>query len=1010
MKKIIFTLFLVAPVILFAQERVTITGTVISAVNNGPVVGATIMEKNTRNGAVTDNNGHYRIIINNGAVLTFSAVGFNSSEENTIGKNVVDVALTESSSNILNEVVVVGYGVIKKSDLTSSITSVKGDELKSNVTGNALYSLQGKANGVQITGGGGPGSVPRVIIRGVTTINGSDPLYVVDGVPMGTNINFLNQEDIESIEVLKDASAAAIYGTRGSNGVIMVTTRKGRKGKTQFQFSASGGVQTLHKPKMAGASVYEKVFKTRYTNDGNVPVWNGKNNVTDAAGTDWWDQTVNKFAYLQTYNIGFQGGNEKSIYSGSIGYFRQGSQYDIGSWERLTGRFNSEYTFSSKVKAGVDFVPRMESWQNTPNLFSDAMRMDPTTPVFRDSTLWSANPLNNYARSNNNQVWNPVASLARQNNRTTEYGLLMDPYLSFEPIKGLIAKTQFSVNGRFQIGRSFSPKFFIDNLEKNDNSLVSQSSNSWIDWNWTNTLNYLKTISLKHNLNLMAGYTMERFANYQLSGSRENVPSNYPDLQYINAGTLNPKSYGTNIYTALLSYLGRVMYNYDGRYYLTASLRVDGSSMFPKSNKYASFPSVSGAWRISRENFMKEQRLFSELKLRTGWGRVGNQNIDPNSYLNLIGASDYVFGSNAQRFVGTSISMVGNQLLKWETVEDYNLGLDMAFLKNRLIVTADVYQKESNGMLMKKNNLLVLGYPMWDGQMWTNIGSMSAKGWELSLNWADKARKVGYEIGINLSGVKNKARKFVADAPLWRGGFFNDYIIRNEAGGEISRFYGYVADGIFQNRTEVNSYTNEHGDLLQPNAQPGDIRFKDLDNDGVLDEKDKTFIGNAFPKLMLGQNTHLYYRNIDFIANFYGTFGNDVYNSAKAGLYAGTDGINVFADAYNKAWHGEGTSNLYPRLSVADKNMNFRRVSSFFVEDGSYFRCKLLQLGYTFPEALTKNLKVRLSAAAQNLFTITKYSGMDPERAAMGSVIESGIDNIGYPNPRTFLLGLNVNF
>jgi hypothetical protein len=331
-------------------------------------------------------------------------------------------------------------------------------------------------------------------------------------------------------------------------------------------------------------------------------------------------------------------------------------------------------------------------------------------------------------------------------------------------------------------------------------------------------------------------------------------------------------------------------------------------------------------------------------------------------------------------------------------------------LQDKLSVTADVYQKTSKDMLMKKENLLILGYPMWNGEMWSNVGSMRARGWELSVNWRDAVNDFKYEVGVNLSGVKNTGEKFVAGSAILAGDFFNDRIIRNEENGEISRFYGYIADGLFQNQTEINSHTNDKGDLVQKGAKPGDIRFKDVNRDGVLDESDKVFIGNAFPDLMMGLNTRLEYKNFDLVANFYGTLGNDIYNSAKGGFLAGTEGQNVYAGLSEMAWHGEGTSNYYPRLSVNDQNMNFRRVSSFFVEDGSYLRCKLLQLGYTLPKSTLKNVGVRLSLSAQNLFTVTNYTGQDPERASGGSVIESGIDNLGYPNPRTFLFGINMTF
>jgi TonB-linked SusC/RagA family outer membrane protein len=1008
MKKYIFILLSLLSITMYAQKS-TLTGKVISAKDNQPLIGATVMVKGSGNGTITDYGGKYSLKnITQGDIIIFSIIGYKTKEIALNNLPILNVSLDEEIEG-LNEVVVIGYGTAKKSDLTSSITSVKGSQVSSSTGGNALLALQGQANGVQITNSGGPGFTPRVLIRGITTVNGSDPIYIVDGMQTGTNINFLNPNDIESIEVLKDASAAAIYGTRGSNGVVLITTKKGSPGKTKFQVDVSVGLQTIKDPKMAKAAEYEKVFKARYTNDGYTDIpWVGNDNVTDTDGTNWWKETVRSAALIQNYNIGFQGGNQKYTYSGSVGYFRQASQYHVGYWDRISSRFNSEYKFNKIVKAGINFNPRMERWDDTPSLFNAAMQMDPTTPVYLPQEEWTDNPLSNYARSHNNQAWNPVAQTARQNNHSNEYGLMMIPYLDIEPIKGLNIHTQFSINAYFGITDSFSPKFFIDNLEKTDQSSVSRVTNTNINWNWNNTINYIKTFDQKHNLNVMAGYTMERYSHYWLSGARDNTPSNISELQYVSAGTLNQKASGSNDYVTLLSYLGRVMYNYDNRYYLTASIRVDGSSKFPKGNKYATFPAISGAWRISSEPFMKDQNIFSNLKLRAGWGRVGNQNIDSNSYITLIGTTDYTFGGS--RVLGTSVSNVGNTKLKWETVEDYDLGLDMSFLNGHLNVTIDAYQRKSHDMLLQKENLLVLGYPMWNGMMWTNIGSMKATGWEFSVNYNGKANDFNYEVGLNLSSVKNKAIKLLGgDSPIYTNSFYGDYATKNVEGGEVSRFYGYVADGIFQNMTEINSHTSQYGDPLQKNAMPGDIRFKDLNHDGVINEKDKTWIGNGFPNLMIGLNSHLTYKNFDLIANFYGTIGNDIFNTTKW-FYSGRGGANVFAGTYNKAWHGEGTSNSIPRLSVNDPNNNYKTVSSFFIEDGSYFRCKLLQLGYTIPQTITKIIGIRFYISAQNLFTITKYSGMDPERAAMGGATGSGVDNIGYPNPRIFLLGTNITF
>ena len=1002
MKRYILT-FVVALLALIANaQKVTVTGQVTSSLDKEPLIGVTVLIKGTGTGAVTDFDGNYTIQAEKNSTLVFSMIGYKTKEYKVGTTNTTFNVALDDTSNDLNEVVVIGYGVAKKGDLTSSISAIKGDKLDKMSTGNVMSALQGQVNGVQVSTAGGPGSSPRVIIRGISTVNGSDPLYVVDGMPVGTNINFLNQNDIESMQVLKDASASAIYGTRASNGVVLITTKKGAQGATKFTASVSVGFQTLAKPEIASAEEYEKVYNARYTNDGQKsPFTNG------GAKTDWWDECLNSVALQQNYNFGFSGGNDKLLYSANIGYYRQESQYKVGEWQKLSARFSMEYKFNNIVKAGIDMTPRYEQWANTPSLMGAMMSMDPTTPIMRPESEWTSNPYSNYARSANNQEWNPVANMYRMDTNSDEYGLLATPFISITPIEGLTFRSQFGINAHFRMSDAFTPNFFIDNLEQVEKNKAERKMDNWVDWNWTNTLTYMKQFNKKHNLNVMAGYTMERFQYYYLNGSRELIPSNVEDMRYVSAGTDNMQVSGSNTYSSLISYLGRVMYNYDERYYLTASIRVDGSSKFPTGNKYATFPAVSLAWRITGEEFMKKQNVVDDLKLRLGWGKVGNQNIDNSAYVSSIGTMRYVFGN--QIGIGSQISSIGNSGIQWETVEDYNVGLDMAFLGSRLRVTADWFMKKSHDMLLKKDNLLILGYPMWNGQMWENIGEMKATGWELGINWNDRAGDFNYGVGVNLSSVKNKAVTLNGDY-IYTGSHSGDYIIRNEAGELLSQFYGYTVDGIFQNETEVNSYTSQYGDLMQPNAKPGDFRYKDLNQDGTIDEKDKSYIGNPFPDLMVGVNLNASWKNFDILANFYGTIGNDIYNLNKD-RYFGTNGQNVIAGTYDKAWRPDNTNTDVPRLSVNDANGNHNKPSTFFVEDGSYMRLKLLQIGYTLPKKVFNDkLTMRLSLSAQNLFTISGYSGMDPETASMGGATESGIDWTGYPNPRTFLLGVNLNF
>lgn len=976
----------------------TVTGVVTSAADDEPLIGATVIVKGTATGTSTDLDGNYSIQAAKGQTLVFSYVGMDT-KEIKVESDVINVALSENS-NVLDEVVVVGYGQVKRSDLTSSISTVKGEEITEMTTGNPMDALQGKVNGVQISSGGGPGTQPKVIIRGVTTVNGSSPLYVVDGMPVGTDINFLNPSDIESMEVLKDASAAAIYGTRGSNGVILITTKKGAAGKINVNFSANIGFETLKKPKMAGADEYKQVFFARYENDNRVPAWNTPEG--QYVDTDWWGTIINKTALVQNYQLGISGGNEKYTFAASVGYFRNNSQYDVGYWDKLTINLNTEYKFSKYVSAGLQIAPRTESWENTPNLFGAAMGMDPTTPVYKNPGNFTDNHYNDFQRSYNNQEWNPAASLSRPAGHSRNYGVLLNPYLQITPIEGLTIRTQFGLNGTVTRADSYAPVFSLDALEQSTISSVTRRMYENVDWNWTNTANYMKTFAEKHNLNVMIGFTAERFGYWNVQATREGIPSDEETLREVNAGTGEQYGYGDTSYNTLVSYLGRVMYNFNQRYYLTASVRVDGSSRFSEGNKYATFPAVSAAWRISEEEFMKDIEWLDNLKIRAGWGKVGNQAIANSAYESLIGQTNTVFGGN--RVPGTTMSSIGNPTLKWETVEDYNVGIDAMLFHSRLNITADFYKKRSHDMLYSKQNYMWMGYPAWLSAVTMNIGEMEAMGWELGLSWRDRVGDWHYDIGLNLSGVRNKAIKLTGDGPI-----SGDYT-RSEDGALIGRFYGYRTDGIFQNWSQVYAHSDEHGNLIQPDAQPGDLKFLDLDGNGKIDENDRDYIGNPYPDLMLGLNLTVGWKNWDLTANFYGTFGNDIYNTTKS-RYSGGGGQNIFAGTLDKVWHGEGTSTEYPRLSVNDANLNYSRKSDWFVEDGSYFRCKLLQLGYTFPKKWVGDTNLRLSISAQNLFTITKYSGMDPERPSLdGDVLNTGIDGIAYPNPRTFLFGVNFSF
>ncbi len=1018
MKKSLLLIFavLLCGVSSYAQN-LTVSGLVTSATDGEPMIGVTVMVQGTTIGAATDIDGNYILRnVPSNATISYSYVGYEKQDVKVNGRSTIDVVMKENST-MLDEYVVVGYGTVKRSDLTSSISTVKGDEITEVTVGNAMDALQGKVSGVQVASGGGPGNTPKVIIRGVTSVNGSSPLYVVDGVPLNTNnINFINNNDIESMEVLKDASASAIYGTRASNGVVIITTKKGKAGKTSVDVSASVGWQHINKPKIAGAHEYELAFYKRYTNDDRMPAWNSPYyDYSDFDGTDWWDTVVNNTALIQNYSVGVRGGNDKFIYSFSVGYFNNHSQFDYGYWDKLNVRLNTEYNFTNWLKVGLDIAPNMERWDDTPNLFGSAMSMDPTTPVFVEEDKWDlANPFNNYQRSYNNQVWNPAGSLARMDVHSTKFALLMNPFIQISPIKQLVFRTQFGINAWYQRTDGFDYSFHIDALEQNKLNKAYRNVSDGLNWSWTNTLTYMDTFADKHNLTVMAGFTAERYADYWLNGSRQDIAGSSELLHEVSAGTGERDAAGSASYTTLASALGRVMYNFDERYYLTASVRADGSSRFPTGNKWAFFPSVSVAWRLSNEAFMEDTRTWLDnAKVRFGWGRVGNQAIANGAYMSTLNNGvNYVFGSTPDRYPATIVGQIGNPNLKWETVEDIDFGIDATFLNSRLNVTFDLFQKTSRDMLYAKQSQLIMGLPSWMGALTQNIGSMRARGWELAINWRDQAGDFRYDIGVQMSMTQNKAIKFTGDGPILTGSSspFDDSIIRNDDEALISRFYGYQTAGLFQTWEDVYNHTDEHGKLIQPDARPGDIIFVDRNHDGTLDEGDKTFIGNPYPDLTLGLNMGFYYKNFDLTANFYGTFGNDIFNVQRT-RYSGADGSNFIAGVLKKCWDGEGTSNEYPRLSYSDLNQNYKRVSDFYVEDGTYLRCKLLTLGYTLPQHLLKGMSLRFYFSCQNLFTITKYTGMDPERPFYdGNVIETGIDYANYPTPRTYLFGIDFKF
>ncbi|WP_026715264.1 SusC/RagA family TonB-linked outer membrane protein [Flavobacterium daejeonense] len=985
----------------FAQ--ITVKGTVKDKAAV-PIPGVNVFVKGTQTSASTDFDGKYSIVVpNKDAQIEFSFIGF-ASQTITVGqKTTIDVTLSEDNQT-LEEVVVVGYATVKKKDVTSSIASVKGKELQTMTVGNVTESLQGKVAGVQITGAGGPGAQPRVLIRGISTVNlSTDPLYVVDGIPMGTSINFLSNNEIESMDVLKDASASAIYGSRASNGVILITTKKGKAGKTKFTVDMSTGYQIMNKPySMASAENYANILNTAYTNSGyseylpNAEQYGGKT-------TDWWGAGIDRTSSVTNASIGVSGGSEKNTYAISLNYYNSDSFYDIGGWKRLTARIANDFKFTDKFSAGVTLNPRYETW-GAPGNWADFVKIDPITPIYKpaDQLNGTENEYSIYARSPS-YVWNPVAAVKRYDDYSDLYNLNSNAYLQYEPVKGLIIRTQGSIEFGNKIQNIFRPDFVIDAAhEKAEINSVERKATTNVDWTWQSTATYSRTFAEKHNVSLMGGLTMENYDSSDVWGYGEGVPNNSDLMREVSAATKNRNSSGTSWSSSLMSYISRFSYNYDSKYYLTASFRRDGSSKFMANNKWANFPAASASWRISNEDFMADANsVVNNLTFRAGWGRVGNQNLPAAVYQSNIGQGYYVIDGNV---VDTSYpSSMANQDIRWEMVEDVNFGLDFGLWKNKISGTLEYYQKTTKDMLFLKQFPTYSGFPA-NATIWTNVGSMRSNGIDLLLSYKDKKADFSYGADLTFTTVNVKMVALsVKDEKLY-GASNRTLTVEDEAPGY---FYGYVADGLFQNQTQLNAHTDEHGTKLQPYAQLGDIRFKDVNGDGKLDDKDRTKIGSPWADYNVGLNLNFAYKNFDLVANFYSSIGNELVNQNISDLYNGASLTNKVRGLDQMAWHGEGTSNSIPRLSKDDNNENFTKFSSLYVEDGSFLRMKNLQLGYSLYNKFGFD-KLRISLSGQNLWTWTKYSGVDPEVG--GSVLGSGFGGWNYPVQPTILMGLNVAF
>lgn len=1021
---------------LYAQQR-QITGKVTDELKQ-LLIGVSIKIKGTNAGVSTDINGVFTLNAKNGDVLTFSYLGFEPKEIQVTEANTYNVIL-KSASNTLGEVVVIGYQTITRKSITTAISSVSNKDIAPTTTSNVAEALQGKIAGLQVfQGGGNPGSQPKLLIRGFTTITGaSNPLIVVDGVITSFGgLNDINPSDIDKVDVLKDAASTAIYGSRGGAGVILITTKKG-VGKTNINFTGTSGINQWVKPNLAKTDEYVNFYKQVYANNNQtLPAYGASTNVN----TDWWDTAITN-SETHNYNLSASGSNNGLSFYGSVGYFDQTSNYNTqkktGDYQKITSRFNIDYEISKVFKIGVNLAPRLETYGGGPGtgLFT-VMSIAPNIAPYKslDQTnadvnayaatnpSWSFTAFNptysQYNFSQFNNIGNPVAAMARNFENTKFFGTQGSTYIEIKPLTNLTFKSSLSGFYNSSNTTNYNPKFYISPQSFNTVSGVSQNSVQSYRWQIDNTLNYTASIK-KNHFNVLVGQSAD---NYTYSNSyvyRQNIPYDSESYRYISAGaTLADASGsfqpGAGPFGKMNSYFSRAQYDYNNTYFIAASFRADGSSLLSPENRWGYFPTVSGGYVMSNESYMKNIKWVDYLKVRASFGRVGgNLPGSVGAYQSTLGIVNYINGAR-ERVFGYSPSSVPDPNIKWETTQDVTIGIDADLLKNKLSLSLDKYWRSPKDMLLSLPVQPSLGYPQgYIPAIYTNVGNMKTSGYEGMVNYNDKVGKLNFGIGLTFQHFISKATDLKGQTlydEISNDVFQSTRRTKTEAGDILGQFYGYNVLGVFQNQQQVDNYKSSGGVILQPTAKPGDFMYENVDGDDKINLKDRVFIGSPFPAISGGLTLQASYKNFDLRTEFYSSMGNKVANDNLVRMNP-VYGYNFISGEENNYWNGEGSTNTYPRLNLSDPNGNFSKNSSFFIQDASYVRNKLIQVGYTFTKEKLRGIgNVRLYASAQNMFTITKYKGLNPEIPFSSGALRYGIDQGQNPIPKFVSIGLNANF
>ncbi len=1009
----------------WAYAQNVVSGTVSDATGQG-IPGVNVLLKGTTQGAVTDSNGSYSIEAPASGTLTFSFIGYSTKDVAINGQSSIDVVLDEDITS-LDEVVVVGYGVVKKSDVTGSVASVSPRKLQEVATIDVNNALQGRVSGVQVINNSGrPGAGTTVRIRGVGSMNNSDPLYVVDGFPTG-DISFLAPGDIESMEVLKDASAAAIYGNRGANGVILITTKKGKEGTTTFNFNAYVGIQKpVKKLDLLNASEYAQLYMEAWTNDGvdvetTLPAQDYAmfryvidNNLR---GTDWQEEVMVNPAPIQNYSLDAMGGTDKYKYRFSTTYFDQQGSIKNTHLKKFFIKLNNEFKLSEKFTAGVNVsylraIVGNYNGDQYSGVLPTVIGASPIIPAYDRDPLWNQwGPTQLFSQSNNgarivdelkNQGWN-------------QHKLVSNLWAEWKLLEGLSIRSNFSNDLSFNHSRGYFPQFSIrtDYLglssERRERSQLDESRGTSFNWNWANFVTYEKTINDTHRFNLMVGQEAN-YSNWDgINATAYSVPNIKSQMYLSGAKEINSQTSSGVSVTTLMSYFGRLNYSYKSKYLFTATGRYDGSSRFTKANRWGFFPSFAVAWNVTNEPFLNDVNWLSNLKLRGGYGEVGNQSV--------VGPADFVTQvTNGQRYSfnnkpveGQIPTRLSNPELVWESSNMSNVGADIGLLDDRLTVTLEYFIRDTEDMIVG------IPVPEYVGAYApnANAGTMRNEGFEFNILYNGQVGDLKFDIGLNGSFIRNELVNLGGGQPYEAGSVSK---VGNTAkvmeGMPFPFFFGYRTDGIFNSQEELDAHVNSDGVALQPLAAPGDVKFVDTNGDGIINPGDRVDLGNAYPDFTTGLSLGAEYKGFDFKAFLYASFGNEAVNSL-IGFNESPTGLQNSTRNRLDRWTPENTASNEPRMTQQNRNDNMR-FSDRYVEDASFIKLRNVQIGYRLPASLVERLKlrsVRIYASADNLWRRTSYKGFDPE---FGSLYSSpffyGVDLANYPQAKTIIGGVNVTF